>query len=262
METTRAVEEIAELENSVLVVAHPDDEVLWFSSLLSDIDKIVILFKDLRAEPELGPRRARAIAELPFEVACLEIPEVGTYGLADWKRPVRSPYGMVLDRAGSRADASRDYEANFHTIRTRLRRHLSAGLNVFTHNPWGEYGHEDHVQVYRVIESLRAEMGYALWVSSYISSRSQPLADKYAPGAPDPICRRIDTGKSMRIAGIYQRHRCWTWADDWMWDAQEYFLSCPVDSAPDARASPIAASPLLRWIPESVPGSRDRNIPS
>src|SRR5690606_34980381 len=59
-----------------------------------------------------------------------------------------------------------DYRRNYAMIRSRLADQLLAGMNVFTHAPWGEYGHEDHVQVYRVLESLRDEIGFTLWVSN------------------------------------------------------------------------------------------------
>ena len=45
-------EQITEiLEQSILVVAHPDDEILWFSSIADKIHAIVICFMDYRFDP-------------------------------------------------------------------------------------------------------------------------------------------------------------------------------------------------------------------
>ena len=37
-----------DFKNSVLVVAHPDDEILWFSSIIKDVDKIIIVFNETK----------------------------------------------------------------------------------------------------------------------------------------------------------------------------------------------------------------------
>lgn len=233
-------------DDSLLIVAHPDDEVLWFGSLLAEIDRVIIVFQDYNGRPGLGERRAKAIADLPFEVTCLAVPEAGSYELADWSRPEVSPYGLVLEKAASKAGVSRIYESNFYLIRACLKKQLRANMNVFTHNPWGEYGHEDHVQVYRVVESLRAELGFALRVSCYISSRSKPLAQNYADsGIVEPMRCRIDPRSCNDIAAIYKRHGCWTWVSDWVWDKEEYFHGHPLPRAPDCHLSSLASSPLL-----------------
>ena len=33
-----------EIENSTLVVAHPDDEILWFGSIVNKCKKVIICF--------------------------------------------------------------------------------------------------------------------------------------------------------------------------------------------------------------------------
>ena len=249
----RMVKRVPPLENSVLVVAHPDDEVLWFGSLLGKCEKVIFIFQNNHAEPGIGERRARALAELPFECMCLEIAEAGTYGLANWNRPQTSPHGIVLEREPLKADTSRVYKNNFDVIRARLKRYLSAEMNVFTHNPWGEYGHEDHVQVYRIVENLGVEVGFSLRVSSYFSARSTPLLQNYSDsGAVDPTLYQIDPRLVHHIAGIYKHHRCWTWANDWVWNQEECFLGRLVLRGPDSSLPSLAGSPLLRQIPSSV----------
>ena len=52
-------------------------------------------------------------------------------------------------------------------LKDLLRARLGDCRNVITHNPWGEYGHEDHVQVFRAVTALQAELGFAVWVSGY-----------------------------------------------------------------------------------------------
>ncbi len=176
------------LENSLIVAAHPDDELLWFNSILHEVDEVAIVFRDFWAKPEIGAARAAAIAAFPRpNVRCLDIAESGVYGCADWKNPIETRSGLDLSYgeparelrrllkaslkgmgagAGLRVAETRIasiYEANAERLAAALRPLLRPGMNVFTHNPWGEYGHEEHVQVCRVLQRLRREIGFRLW---------------------------------------------------------------------------------------------------
>ena len=211
---------------SVLVVAHPDDEVLWFSSILAKIDRVIFVFQDYAPIPSLGNRRNRAVAALPYpDVISLRIPECGSLNLADWAAPEGCPFGLRLTNASQEvADA---YERNFRVVQETLAQELSNAVDVFTHNPWGEYGHEDHVQVYRAVEGLQRDRGFQLFVSSYISERTAPFASTYAVPAPGRV-RRINTVYANQIAQIYKDHGCWTWDDGWVWPDAEWFFRGPI----------------------------------
>ncbi len=246
------------LRNSLLVVAHPDDEVLWFGSLLDEIDQVVIVFCDDDAVPGLGARRQRAIGELPFSVTCLGIPEAGSYQLANWGQPIVSPAGLALEPTPA-VDVNRVYEQNFVFIRAALAKRCSPDMNVFTHNPWGEYGHEDHVQVFRALESLGAEVGFNLCVSTYISSRAAPLAELYASDeTTETIHRVVDPWRVNQIADIYKRHDCWTWADDWVWNESEHFVGCPTLRAAGV---PKTGPPNMRWL-QQIPSCVEARLPA
>ena len=85
-------------DTSLLIVAHPDDEVLWFSSILCQVSKVIIAFKDYDAAPGLGARRAAAMAELPYAtLACLGIAEAGSFKRASWDNPKPTRFGLALD---------------------------------------------------------------------------------------------------------------------------------------------------------------------
>jgi hypothetical protein len=225
------------LESSILVVAHPDDEVLWFSSILRQVGKVIIAFKDYDAVPDLGRKRAAALAELPYaNLVCLGIAEAGSLKRANWDDPVATEYGLALDAP---VETRRQYERNFATLRTALATELSSATDVFTHNPWGEYGHEDHVQVYRAVEALRAALGFRMWTSSYCAARASTLASRYRAVDRPPAKRLpVDQAYAKQVAEIYQRHGCWTWITDWTWADEESFLPGPFDAPPADRIGP------------------------
>lgn len=226
----------AQLEHSTLIVAHPDDEVLWFGSIVQHVGKIIMAFQEYAAVPGLGQRRAAAIAELPYRnLACLGIPEAGSLHRADWADPAISEFGLAFGASAAGNEAAARYEANFRALRAALRPELHPDMTVFTHNPWGEYGHEDHVQVFRVLEGLRREVGFQMWVPTYCSNRSAAFAARYGL-APDSnvVTLPIDRIQANRIADTYRKHDCWTWANDTDWLSEECFVSLPLSCAGDA----------------------------
>lgn len=272
------------LRNSVIVAAHPDDELLWFSSIIRDVDRIVIVHRDFWAQPGIGTRRAAALAAYPRgNVECLDIDESGAYGCADWSDPAISEFGISLGLEANRrevtrlarmslskiapkqqaasiaaAGVARAYAANFHEIRDALKGRLTADMNVFTHNPWGEYGHEEHIQVFRVLQRLRDEIGFNLWMSNYCTDRAMPLAMRYFESCPGSYVR-LPTDKAFAdaVAAVYKAYDCWTWADDWAWFDEECFMETPradSDSRPHRHLFPlnfftIDAARSRKWLP-------------
>jgi LmbE family N-acetylglucosaminyl deacetylase len=238
----------------VIIGAHPDDELLWFNAIIRDVDAVIVVFRDFWAQPGIGTRRAAALADYPRDnVTSLDISEAGAYGCADWLEPKLNEHGIVLGLEASRREitrvarnslarvaatadpvslqasgVARAYALNHHAIYAALKPRLHADMNVFTHNPWGEYGHEEHVQVFRVVDRLRREIGFKLWMSNYCTDRSMPLAMRYFRQAPGEYLR-LPTDKAFaeRVADVYKRHDCWTWDDDWAWFDEECYMEAP-----------------------------------
>jgi len=245
------------LANAVIVAAHPDDEILWFSSVMGQAQQVIILYRDFWADPELGDRRAEAIGNLPHpNVTWLEMAEAGSFGCADWNAPALSESGLGFTSTATLRDIkslvkkalpisapapevpiSQAYEANFRECVERLRPLLRKDMNVFTHNPWGEYGHEDHVQCFRALDLLRREIGFTLWNSNYCTDRSLPLAQLYFQPQPPAFVRLpTDIPYAREVAQAYIDADCWTWVDDWSWFADECFMEAPYGPSDHAAA--------------------------
>ncbi|MBL9033637.1 MAG: hypothetical protein JNN33_02680 [Rhodospirillaceae bacterium] len=241
------------LADAALVVAHPDDEVLWFASILARVGRVIIAFRDHDAAPDLGRRRAAAMAELPYRgLIALAIPEAGSFDGANWDAPTPNEVGLELNAVADDGQEAARYRANFAALRAALRPLLAGRRHVFSHNPWGEYGHEDHVQVYRAVDSLRRELGFRQWATTYCSDHSARLAARFAAPAVPAVRRAVDGAAARRIAAIYQRHGCWTWLADWTWPAAEFLLPMPL---PAADASGGQELPLT-MVPSSGGGAR------
>lgn len=255
------------LKDSLIVAAHPDDELLWFNAILADVDDVLIIYKDFWADPAIGEARAKAVAEFPRDrVELLGLEESGVFGCADWANPTLSPYGLDLTMTARLREVKRQairtlnmvtpgeinhapdsvasmYRENFRRLTEDLRDRLRPGMNVFTHNPWGEYGHEEHVQLFRVLDGLRDEIGFNLWMSNYCTERTLPLARLYFSNEPaDWVRLRTNKEFADAVANVYKRHGCWTWSDDWAWFEDECYMIAPRPSgnvSPDARLLPL-----------------------
>lgn len=108
----------------ILIVAHPDDEILWFNP--AQYDKIIIVFGDF-GDGRSGDGRRAALAEHPSKEKITHL---------NWQE---SNYWRDKTK-------EQEHEDNFNKLCGYLKT-LSAEA-VDTHNAYGEYGHLDHVLVH------------------------------------------------------------------------------------------------------------------
>lgn len=210
-------------EKSIIVAAHPDDEILWFSSILSRVDDIVLCFLSVPSRPDWTAGRHQIIENHPLEnVSCLRLQEAEVFHGVDWSHPVEADFGLQITEPG-RSDTV--YKQNFESMTKRLRPLLQGRRNVFTHNPWGEYGHVEHVQVYRAVKVIQQEEKFDLWFSTYCSNKSVLLMlDTLGDRVVRYETLRTDKELAGRIARIYKNHNCWTWYDDYEWCDEDTFI--------------------------------------
>ncbi|RYE51795.1 MAG: hypothetical protein EOP21_00405 [Hyphomicrobiales bacterium] len=225
-------------ERLAIVMAHPDDEVLWACSALRAAERIVLVYGELKCGPELTAGRREAMAAFPLQtLEWLEMVEAGSFDSASWRFPRETEYGLYLHPA-LKVMWSFDpahYQAQFAQLQDRLRVSLKGMKNVIAHGPWGEYGHEDHVQVFRAVAGLAGEMEFRLWVPAYVAPKSEMLMRRNLrffgrPSEPLPI----DQALAEEISQIYKRTKTWTWFDSYVWPETERFLPWHPEGVPVA----------------------------
>jgi LmbE family N-acetylglucosaminyl deacetylase len=167
----------------------------------------------------------------------LGLSESEVFDGASWPEPMPEEYGLRVTRStgSSSAFSVSRYAANFDRLKTELRTRLVGRKNVFTHNPWGEYGHEEHVQVFRAVEALQGEFGFRLWCSNYYSNKSYGLmvgSMAQVEGVHRSFRTRVDLAASLKE--LYTRTGCWTWYPDYRWPDHEAFIAW----SGEARAQP------------------------
>jgi LmbE family N-acetylglucosaminyl deacetylase len=223
-----------DLGRACVVVAHPDDEALWFSSLLGRVGQVLLCFEACDEYPELAPGRQAVLDAYPLPgVRSLRLPEPCSVHLVDWSRAEPDAYGVALNLVAADDPRRERYRQSFAALRTALAPQLRGFASVFTHNAWGEYGHPDHIQVLRAVESLQPELGFRLFSSGYVAHRTMPLAARALPR----IARWFELPTRPELVApleaLYRAHGCWTWPTDYQRFATETFLeACTENDAP------------------------------
>lgn len=245
---------------TAVVVAHPDDEALWLSSAVASADRIVFCFGAFFDRPHMTEARRQAVAALPLPVVDLAIPESGAGSRIEGMES-QPPAGSI--RIADAAARAR-YESNYGRLIDALRTSLTGIADVYTHNPWGEYGHPEHIQVHRAVAALQQELGFTLWFSNYVSSTTWPLARALGDRLRSAQRRVVQPDLAMvrQLGRIYRQHGAWTWNWAHRWPTHEavYALSPAAGLRPPRPASGEWLLDLgrLRWWSPLRPFARRR----
>jgi hypothetical protein len=224
--TTGAMLQSSDFHHCVIIMAHPDDEILWASSILAAAKKVVLCFGDT-ADAAVSRGRAALLKEFPLaSVISLNLEESRSFLTTDWHHPVETAHGIQCgrDREG--------YARNYARLSAALDEHVLAGDVVVTHNPWGEYGHEEHVQVYRAVSALKRTRDFRLVVTGYASDRVLSFMQMNMPRLGPSITLPTDKVLALSLMRHYQKHGSWTWDDGYQWPDQELFYEIQSVDAP------------------------------
>jgi LmbE family N-acetylglucosaminyl deacetylase len=130
---------------------------------------------------------------------------------------------MALNQPGS-GEAEARYRDAYAGLVHDLSGLLAGFSDVFTHNPWGEYGHPDHVQVSRVVTTLGERLGFRTHFSNYVAPRSMRFASSFIPRLKKGVVLEPDRALADQVKGMYVENGCWTWHADYSPPETEAFL--------------------------------------
>lgn len=165
----------------VLVVAHPDDEIIWFSA--QDFDLIVIAFLGRHDKPYAKYHRKLAIEAHPLKerIILLDIDESGF-----WKD--RKRRGLFEESEQSLYNSLETLKKQFEVT------------EIFTHNSVGEYGHFDHILVNRVVSTLFKQVKIFAPICAHDLNNSNHI-----------IRVKNDLAFYKQVKDIYIKNSAWTW---------------------------------------------------
>lgn len=171
---------------NVLIVAHPDDEILWFTP--KSFDLIVIAFLARHDKSYAKHYREKVLAEHPCKEKIIS---------------------LGIDESGFWKDKSRveQYQAS----RERLFESLSnikqrySFTRIFTHNSEGEYGHDDHILVHEAVTAIFPEIEIFCPIDA---------SNYEKPGETISILNNIEI--YHQIKALYVKNKAWTWKNNYL----------------------------------------------
>mgnify|MGYP001286816295 CR=1 FL=1 len=161
-------------KDSILVFSHPDDECLFASSLLNKSSTLVICFNKIPNNPKISKGRKKALKNYPLKNINLINFEINqseeSFLPQNWLNIKDKDTGL---KGGYK---KKIYDENFQKILLKLRKIIPNKSLIVTHNPWGEYGHSEHCQVFKACFQISKETDSKLFVTGYISNLSKYYA--------------------------------------------------------------------------------------
>ena len=227
-----------------IIVAHPDDEILFFNSIITSANQIVICFGRCSNSEAVTSGRERLKLNYPFDnVKFLDIPESDVYDSLTFKNRTIIPEGVSVHKDHL------SYKANFDNLREQLRKELAKGDTIFTHNPWGEYGHPEHVQVFSAIRSLVNEFNLSVFVNGYVSDKTfEMMTNRYFLLSTESFVAQPNDELGQKLKTIYMTNNCWTWGDDYKWPSMEIFYCLSTDGKNSFSIKTNSAYPPLNLL--------------
>ena len=248
---------------ALVVVAHPDDEVLWLAGVLPYAAKILVVFGVASGNATLTINRDLVRNSYPYDgFQFLGLEHADVFGRSDFLSRVPVEHGVNLMRSCEPERAER-YMSNYPAVVAAVDPHVGPGTDIYTHNPWGEYGHEEHIQVNHAMVALARRHGCSVWAWDGLSSRELVSNDVWlrADFYPDHALGdvpshelEVDLARYREIRSLYQLHGAWTWRDDYLPPNPSRYLQIVRDghvlvsasSLTRSRRAHIAGQVLLR----------------
>lgn len=179
-----------------LIVAHPDDEMLWFPA--KEFDKIIICFSMRRIDKtERNEQVYKTLQEHPLRN------RIEAHWLTSgklWIEPTEFEKFI--------------YAKNEMILREILKEQIEKSTEIYTHNEWGEYGHSDHILIHKIVKEM-AKCPVWCWNGIERKHRTTGKERKHI----------IDMVFYKKVKDIYLKNDCWTWKREYFpLSEQEYFL--------------------------------------
>lgn len=167
----------------ILIVAHPDDEILWFNP--TGFEKIYVVFCGRHDRENFSAQRKAALKAHPLatQINLLDFDEPGY-----WKDTTRHAY---FEKSKNK----------FLDWLYELKKNTPS--EIFTHNELGEYGHSDHILVSNCVNEIFSQF-CPIWMPT-IGFESRPYEKRIERQ------QAIDLDQFVEIRNIYLQHKVWTW---------------------------------------------------
>jgi hypothetical protein len=173
------------VRNLTILVAHPDDELIFGWPVLVKAKKIITCVDDM------------------------------THGTRQWCRGRKAALEEICAMLGTECEILR-FDSGFSRLPQEngslrvfveaVRKAIKDEGLIFTHNAWGEYGHLDHV----LINSLARQSGKTIWTTDICMDADWYRPHAHEQGLPFQGVRN-DMDLYRKCVEIYRKHGAFGW---------------------------------------------------
>lgn len=174
------------MKDITMLIAHPDDEVIFGWPVLKEAKKIICCANDYHDRTKRWEYSARKEALM----------EIGAFVDAEVVSPDRNCDFHKLSGLNGELN---DFIFSIYEL-------LKDERAIFTHNPWGEYGHLDHILAYTIAKNS----GKTLIVTDIVQNTGWYPVFGWEYGNSVKQCE-VDKVFYEKCKAIYVKHNCWTW---------------------------------------------------
>jgi len=181
--------------DNLIIVAHPDDEIIWFSSFLKEPETCLIICFDILASEDKSQ-----VSDSTNKVLNV-IKKYAEYLPVIWLRTPKTTSPKIFGQVDTNVA-----EVLFENIKSII--NTNKPKYVFTHNPWGEYGHSEHKLVYKIVAELRPDL---IFPDATIDKALESEEYKLNFNKTKIIMEKItDVSFKMEIERLYRKNNIWT----------------------------------------------------
>jgi len=197
-------------------MAHPDDEVIFGWPIFFDenIEKTLLICSTDRKNPERQwcAHRVNVLANI-----CQE-ENVPLYAIDNnssfYKTPTRRPTGVPQTIEGDAKAPFRSMSENIVKVVHELEKSHDF---IFTHNPYGEYGHIDHILLFDLMvkhANLPICFTDIIQLSNWAGNETKKCKNSNAWKVyyNNKISEhKMNMEKYKKYEEVYKKYNCWTW---------------------------------------------------
>ena len=219
---------MTKLTDGILILSHPDDECLFASSILDKISTLIICFENIPNEENISIGRKNALYKYPLKnlkviKLCLT-QSLPSFFPNNWSN-IKDKYSGIK---GGYEEKS--YDKNYHLILNELRKIIPRKSVIFSHNPWGEYGHEDHSQVFKAAFKISNETESKLYVTGYCGNLTKSFSQrKLHLLTSEYFIFQTNYEIFDKLKNHYLRNGCWTWYKKYSLPSIELFYKININ---------------------------------
>lgn len=176
-----------DLGGATIIESHADDAEIWWVPLLATSKEVI-----LASYPSSAIHQHLVIAGIKEILPNYNfVPMQGALRHYDAKQIAHNK-------------ALREALVTDEFLTSRLDQFVRDAKVIITHSPWGEYGHPQHLQIWRVVKALAQKYGKDVWAwSGIVSSRAVAVYGEAYVGPVPYVAVPTDHGMYFQLRQVY-----------------------------------------------------------